>query len=99
MACTSPASGSRRRCSYVDAKAVQRGQRAAGGDFEDRAIAVGPATGGCPVEVPVGGLHQPGVRVDAVASRLAEAVQRGQRAAGGDFEDRAQLVDMPLAPP
>src|ERR1035441_4316165 len=44
----------------------------------------------CPVEVAVGGLDQPGVRVGAV--RVVEAVQRGQRAACGDFEDRGVSV-------
>src|ERR1019366_4791589 len=42
-------------------EAVQRGQRAAWCDFENSAIAiaVGPAAGGCPVEVPVSSLNQP----------------------------------------
>ncbi len=42
---------------------------------------------GCPIEVPIGGLHQPAERRFAVT--VVEAVQRGQRAAWGDFEDRA----------
>ena len=44
--------------------------------------AVGPARVGCPVEVPVGGLHQPGDRVFAVsaAGLGAKAVKRGQLA-------------------
>ena len=55
---------------------------------EDCAAAVeaGSACGvcairGCPIEVPIGGLHQPGERRFAVIS-VVEAVQRGQHAAG-----------------
>jgi hypothetical protein len=39
-------------------KVVQRGERAPSGDFEDRALAVGSAGGGCSVKVPVGCLHE-----------------------------------------
>ena len=86
----------------LGAKAVQRGQRALGCDFEDRATAdiakdwkkdtveVSPAKRCCPVEVPIAGLHQPGVRVGAV--RAVEAVQCGQRALGGHFEHRATAL-------
>jgi hypothetical protein len=66
---------------------VQRRQRASGGDFEGRAIAVSPAKVSCPVEVPVTALHQSGLRVLAV--RAVEAVQCRQCAPGGDFEDHA----------
>ena len=75
---------------------MQRRQRAACGDFEERAIPVRPAQVRCPVEVAVGGLDQPGVRRGAV--RVVEAVQRRQRAACGDFEDRA-IVAVGPAPP
>ena len=57
------------------------------GEAEDRAIAVGPARSRCPVEGPVGVLDQP--RVGLLAVRAVETVQRPQRAAWGDFEDRA----------
>ena len=74
---------------------MKRGQRAAGGDFEDRAGAVGPASGGRPVEVPVAGLDQRGVRVTAVScpGKLCSS----QRAAGGDFEDGAIVAIGPAA--
>ena len=52
-------------------------------------LPLAPPTYGCPVEVPVGGLHQPGVRGRPSAQSVAKAVQRGQRALGSDFEDRA----------
>ena len=68
------------------AKAVKRRQRAAWGDFEDGAIAVGPAPVRRPVKIPIRGLDQPRPGVGAV--RAVEAVQRRQRAAWGDFEDR-----------
>ena len=54
-------------------EAVQRRQRAAWGDFEDRAIAVGPAIARCPVEVPVGGLDQPREGVGAVRAPLEKS--------------------------
>src|ERR1019366_4862614 len=81
------------RAASLSTKAVQRGQRAPWADFEDRATGVaaavvaGSAVVGCPIEVSVAGLHQPGARPIAVAA--VEAVQRGQRAPWGDFEDRA----------
>jgi len=88
----------RAEMSLFRAKHVDRGQRACGGDFEDRAAAVtvAPAVspvGGCPVEVAVTALHQPSrlVAVSTVQLR-AKAVQRGHRTAGGEFEDRATPV-------
>src|SRR5208283_2651458 len=57
-----------------------------GDQTEDGAITISPASVGCPVEVPVGGLHQP---VGGGPVTVSEAVQRGQGAAGSDFEDRA----------
>jgi hypothetical protein len=77
------------------AKVVQRRQRASWGDFEHRAAAagapgvIGPAAGGCPVEITVGGLSQP---VDEKAVRTAEFVQGSHRSAGGDFEERAAAI-------
>src|SRR5271169_5299593 len=47
------------RATALGTKVVQRRQRAAGGDFEDRAMAVGPALRSRPVEVSVAGLDQP----------------------------------------
>jgi hypothetical protein len=55
-------------------EAVQRGQRATRTHLEDRAIRVGPATGSCSVEVPIGGLDQR--RCGTGAVRAVEAVQR-----------------------
>jgi len=75
------------------AKAIKRGQRAAWGDFEDRAIA-GAALARCPVEVSVGGLDQPCLGVCAV--RAVEAMQRLQRATWSDFEDRAGVAGAAL---
>ena len=70
---------------------MQCGQRTCWGDFEGRAIAVRSARVSCPVEVPVGSLNQPyPQRVFAVS--VVEAVQRGQRARWGDFEDRATAI-------
>ena len=51
-------------------------QRAAWGDFEDRATAVGSATLRCAVQFPVGGLDQP--RVGELAVAAIEDVQRGE---------------------
>lgn len=84
----------------VRTKGVKRGQASAGGEFEDGAtpkpatvIAAGPAVAGGPVKVTVSGLNQPiwTVAVGAVALR-AKGVDRGQRPAGGDFEDRPTAV-------
>ncbi len=86
MACTSPYGA----YPVGAVEAVQRGQRAAGGDFEDRTKAVGSAGFGCPVEVPSVALDQRPVRVVAVSA--VETVQRCECAAGGDFEDRAEPI-------
>ena len=88
----SPASGLAVRAAALGAEAVKRRQRAAGGDFENRALVVGPAEKRCPVEVPIGALDQPRVRFKAVrAARLrAEVVQRCQLARWRDFKDRAR---------
>jgi hypothetical protein len=59
---------------------VQRSQRAGRRDLEDR-----PAR--CPVEVAIAGLDERCAGISAV--RVVEAVQCGQRAGWGDFEDRA----------
>jgi hypothetical protein len=58
--------------------------------FVNRAIAIGPSLGGCPIEVTVGGLYQASDR--AVAVRAVEAIQRRQPACRGDFEGRAFVV-------
>src|ERR1700745_934481 len=73
------------------AKVVKRRQHATGANFEDRAIADGPACLCCPVEVPVGTKNQPGVRVAAVmaTSLGAKVVNCSQHARGGNCEDRA----------
>src|SRR5216684_3453147 len=63
-------------------------------DAENRAIAVNPAIGGGSVQVPIRSLNQPCSRILAIrAGRLrAKAVERGQRAAQSDFEDRPAVV-------
>ena len=56
---------------------MERRQSAVGGDFEDRADGVGdPTSGGCPVEVPIGGLDQARHGGETVRARAlgAEAV-------------------------
>src|SRR5664279_5167354 len=72
---------------------MQRGQRADGDECEDRTI-ISPVNASCSVEVPIGALYNPRVRVGAVSAvRLrAKAVKRGQRAAGGDCKDRATII-------
>ena len=74
------------------AKAVEGGQCATGGDLEDGSGIIGsPSTRvGDPVEVAVRRLHQGTVRIGAVnaVDSRAKAIDRGQRAAGGDFENR-----------
>ena len=49
-----------------------------------------PSSDGCPVEVPVRGLHQ--LATGLRPSRDVEAIQRGQDALGSDLEDRAAAV-------
>src|ERR1039457_6709546 len=82
------------RALCLGAEPIKRGQRATRGDFEDRAIAVGPTTRRCPEEIPVGGLDQP--RDGAIAVRAVclgtEAVKRRHRAPLGYFEARAPAV-------
>src|ERR1700722_13245005 len=69
---------------------VQRGQRTCWSDFKNRAI-VEPAGARCPVEVPISGLHQPRGWVFAVPASAfgTKTVERGQRATGCDFKNRA----------
>jgi hypothetical protein len=66
------------------AKIVQRRERATWSDFEDPAIADGPARKARPVEVPVGPQDQP-------RCECATRVQTSERAAWGDFEDHPIL--------
>ena len=76
---------------------MQRCQRTAGGDFEDRPPEVGSARARCPVEVPVAGLDQ---RRDGIgAIRRVEAMKRRQRACRGDFEDCARETSGTVASP
>jgi hypothetical protein len=60
----------------LGAEGVQRGQRAARGDLEDRPAAALPAFVGRTVEVAVGGLDEPLIRVCSVCAPAlgAEAV-------------------------
>ena len=78
------------RAAALGANVVKRGERAAGGDFEDRAVAVGSAGDRCSIQIPIGGLDQPRLGELAVRATTlrAKAVQCGERAAWGDFEDR-----------
>src|SRR6202035_4513035 len=78
----------------LGAKAVQGGQLAGGGDFKDCALLMAPACRRRAVEVSVAGLDYRCVRVGPVRALLlrTEAVQRGQRACGGDLEDGALSV-------
>ena len=73
----------------VTTQAASRSPR--GKEAKDRAIVQGPARGGCPVEPPVGGLHQPRTG----APPAVEAMQCGQGARRGDFEDRAVVAVRP----
>lgn len=73
---------------------------------EDRAIAHGaaarvgrPALQHCPVQSPIGVLHQRPAAARARSVRAVEAVQRGQRAAGGKLEDRALSIVIDSAEP
>lgn len=65
---------------------MERRQRAAGGDLEDRPIGV--AARGCPVEIPIAALYQPG--------RRGGEGQHRQRAAGDHFEDGAIVAAVAL---
>jgi|HubBroStandDraft_1064217.scaffolds.fasta_scaffold93411_2 hypothetical protein len=79
------------RAPALGAKTVQRRQLAAQADFEDRAvdIAVGPAVGRGPVQVPIGGLDERGIGRGSVraAALRAESVYCRQLAGWCDLED------------
>ena len=79
----------------VPIEAVQRGQRAAWGDFEDRAVAVRPTSLRCPVEVPIGGLDQPRGGVVAVRATVAKLCSVVSVPLGVILK----TVPPPLAPP
>src|ERR1035438_3528210 len=74
-----------------DTKTIERRQGALSGDFEDCAVALGPALGSSAIEVTVGCLYQPSDRGFTVGTvRLAaKAIKRRQGALSGDFEDCA----------
>src|SRR5271165_2824334 len=61
---------------------------------EDGAVAVGPPAHGCPVEAPVGGLHQRGDGVPAVSAVVlrTKGVQRGQGVRSRDSEYCAAAI-------
>ncbi len=61
------------RAEAFGAKAVERGQLAAGCDSENRAIAFSPARQRCPVKVPIGALDENPPRCGAV--RIGKAVK------------------------
>src|ERR1022692_4206269 len=70
------------RAVCLGAEAVQRGQRATRGYFEDGAGAVGPTIIRCPVEAPIGGLDEPrpgvcAVRAPALGAEPVYGCQRG----------------------
>ena len=71
-------------------KVMQRGKRAAGGDCEDRTIAIGTTMRSCPVEETVGALDKAAYSYTPVSS--VKVMQRGKRAAGGDCEDRTIVI-------
>ena len=74
-------------------EAVQCGQRAAKGDFEDRAGPVGPSREGRAVQVSVAALCQPGLRLVSVgtAGLRAKGVQDGYGSPSRDFEDCSNI--------
>jgi hypothetical protein len=83
------------RATALGTKVVQRRQRAAWGNFEERPAAkvvatieagVGSALLSRPVEVPVAGWDPRGTWVSA-AREWAKIVQRRERSTWGDFED------------
>src|ERR1700691_483495 len=71
-------------------EAVHDSQITRGGDSKDLPLAAGAAEERGPVEIPVCALNQRGERGRAVS--LVERVQGGQRAGGGDSEDRAIVM-------
>jgi len=79
------------RAAVLAAEAVKGRERAARGDFEDRPILVGTACGRGPVEASIGTLDEPRDWVGSVRTPAlrAEVVDRGERAARSDLEDRA----------
>jgi hypothetical protein len=77
------------------AEAVQHGQGAARGDFEDCATAAGAARASRPVEVAVGAQHQPSRRILAVCA-ASEAVQSCQGPAESDAKYCASGVCAPI---
>src|ERR1035438_8742123 len=85
------------------AKTVYRRQHSAESDFEDRPRMPRPAIERCPIEVAIGGLHQRCRRLIAVratgAPLGAEAVQRRERAARSDFENRPTAWECGAARP
>src|SRR5208283_4170047 len=90
------------RAAALTAKAVQRGQSACRGNFEDRACIVCPALVGCSVEVPVAGLHESGkgkltVRATALTAKAVQRVERASiaRLVGDKLKDRSNSVGSP----
>ena len=78
------------RATASRAKAVQRGERAAWSDFEDRPKALGRAPAERrPVEIPINSQDQPreGVLAIRAATLRTKAVQRGECAIWSNFED------------
>ena len=82
------------------AKAVERGHHTLESDFEDHttgavnALGARPSDLGRSIQVAVAALHQPGLRVSAVATvgLRAKAVKQGVRSIGGDLDDRAATL-------
>jgi len=83
---------------------MKHSERAAWTDLEDgftsvaTTTVVSPAKEGCPIEVAVGGLHQPGERGPAIGAvgLRAEVVDRRQRAGESQPEDRPIKVGTAL---
>jgi len=75
------------RAVCLRAKTVKRGQLFGNGEFEDHSPIVCPSKCRSPIEVPVTGLQQPGIRIRAVGA--LKTVHRLQFAFGRDPEYRA----------
>jgi hypothetical protein len=82
----------------IPAGAYRRGT-ASRGDFEDGAVAVGPAIRSCSVEVPIGGLDQPGFGEFAVRAVEAENAGESLRVCGQGRHGREHADGAGSPPP
>ena len=65
--------------------------------LKTNAYITGPASEGCPVKVPIAGLHQRRPRIAPVGRISSEGMQAGEGAVGSDFEDRADSMRNPAS--